>query len=262
MAGTPASFLRISGSIAMEKWKQEWRKIRAMNRRDAWWYIWEYYKIHMAFAAVILFFLVLILQANFGHRQETMLSVTLVDTGITRESAEELAAVYTKASGLDPATQKVSIDASLQVEGGTVANLQKLVMTVAAEEVDVLISDEDIIDYMLKGGALSDLQTVLPEDTLSRLSGRLVYVDADALKAWTEANRAGQAEEKILISAVKEGMTTPVPVGVDVTGFCGAVFDRPDEYGMLVFSVAVTTRRQEAAAAFLNYLEEQGGAAA
>lgn len=243
----------------MEKLKQEWRKIRAMKRRDAWWYIWEYYKIHLMFAAIIVFFLVLILQANFGHHRETVLNVTLVDTGISQEAADGFAAACAQQWQLDPAQQKLVIDASLQVEGGTVANLQKLVMSVAASEVDLLICDTDITDYLLKGGALSDLEAVLPEEALTRLSGRLVYVDVEALSAWTEANREARAEQKILISPDRTGMAKPVPVGVDVSDLCETVFGRPAGTEPVILTIAVTTRRQEKAAAFLELLEAEGG---
>ena len=242
----------------MGKIKAEWNKIRGMKRRDALWYVWEYYKIHLMFLAIILFFVVLIIQANVVNRQETVLSVLLADVGVGQEEAAAFESAYAEKLALDPKRQKVSASVAT-IEGGRVAELEKLIMGVAAGEDDVLLCDADITDYLLKAGALSDLEAVLPEELLARCEGRLLYVDADALSAWTEANRAGNAEAVILLSADPADMARPVAVGVDVTAGCEAVFERPAAFGTAILSVAVTTRRQEAAAAFLSYLLEQGG---
>lgn len=242
----------------MGKIKSELNKIRGMKRKDALWYIWEYYKIHIMFLTIILFFIVLIIQANVVSRQETVLSVRLVDLGVEQENASAFVSAYAEKLALDPEKQKVNANVST-IEGGRVAELEKLIMSVAAGEDDALLCDTDITDYMLKAGALSDLEAVLPEELLARCQGRLFYVDAEALAAWTEANRAGSAEQKILLSANSSGMSRPVAVGVDVTAGCEAVFGRPAEYGPVIISVSVTTRRQEAAAAFLAYLLDRGG---
>ena len=243
----------------MNQWKAEWQKIRGMSRQDARWYIWEYYKIHIMFLAIGIFFLVLIIQANFGHRQETVLAVYLVDTDITQEQAETANSVYMAKLALNPQDQQVVMDAGIQVEGGTVASLQKLLVSVAAKEVDVLLSDADITDYLMKGGALSDLSVVLPDEVLAQYRERLIYVDAAELSAWTESNRAGEAEAVVLLHQNPDGMTTPVPVAVDVTEGCEAFYGRPAEYGTVLFSVAVTTQHREASAEFLTDLLEVEG---
>ncbi len=242
----------------MGKIKSELNKIRGMSRKDALGYIWEYYKIHLMFLAIIVFFLVLIIQANVVSRQETVLSVRLVDLGVGQEQAEAFESAYAERLALDPKRQKVNATVAT-VEGGRVAELEKLIMSVAAGEDDVFLSDTEIADYLLKAGGLSDLSVVLPEELLSRCEGRLLYVDTDALAAWTEASKAGNAEEVLLLSPDASGMAHPVAVGVDVRAGCASVFDRPADFGTAVFTVSVTTRRQEAAAAFLSYLLEQGG---
>ena len=242
----------------MDKLKQEWQKIRGMKPQERRWYIWEYYKIHLMFLAILLFFVVLIIQANVVNRQETVLSVLLADLGVEQEKAAAFESDYAEQLALEPKRQKVSASVAT-IEGGRVAELEKLIMGVAAGEHDALLCDEDITDYLLKAGALSDLEAVLPEELLARCEGRFLYVDADALAAWTEANRAGSAESVILLSGDPTGMSKPVAVGVDVTEGCVPVFSRPADFGTAIFSVAVTTRRQEAAAAFLTYLLEQGG---
>ena len=245
----------------MKKLKSEIRKMRGMKPREALDYFWTYYKIHLMFLAIIIFFAVLILQANFGKKQELVFAAMLVDTGIPQAAADSAAAGYAEWLELDGETQHVTLDASVNIEGGTVAGLQKLMVSVAAGEIDALITDLDVADYELKGGALSDLQVVLPEETLAHWHDRLLYADADALAAWVEANRAGEAEQITLLSPDPAGMARPVPVGVDITEECRRAFQRPAEYGQLIYTVAVTTRRQEESARFLTYLQTLGGAA-
>ena len=246
----------------MKKLKAEIRKMRAMRPGEALDYFWTYYKIHLMFVAIAVFFLVLILQANHGKRTELVFSALLVDTGISQTAADRAAAAFSVALGLDPETQEARLDTSVAVKGGTVANLETLLLQVAAGEVDVLLTDPDLADYELKGGALADLQAALDAKTLNAWADRLVYADAAALRAWNEARKTGEAEEVFLLSADPAGMETPVPVAIDVTALCAAVFGRPAELGQVLFSVAITTRQQERAGEFLAFLQTFAGAAA
>ena len=245
----------------MKKLKSEIQKMRGMTPREALDYFWTYYKIHLMFLAIIIFFAVLIVQANFGKKQELVFAALLVDTGIPQAAADNAAEGYARWLELDPETQHVTLDASVQIEGGTVAGVQKLMVSVAAGEIDALITSPEIADFELKGGALSDLTAVLPEETLARYADRLLYADAEALSAWVEANRAGEAEDVALLSTDRTGMARPVPVGIDITDVCERAFARPAAYGQLIYTVAVTTRRQEESGRFLDYLETMGGGA-
>lgn len=234
--------------------------MRGMKPGEALDYFWTYYKIHLMFLAIIIFFLVLILQANFGKRTELVYAGMLVDAGVSQEAANRAAEEFTDYLGLDRETQQVTMDAGIYAAaGGTVADLQKLMVSVAASEVDGFLTTPELLNYLLKGGALSDLGTVLPEETLTALSDRLWYADAQALGAWSEANRAGNIQDVMLVALGSEGMAQPVPVGVAVADLCAAPFDRPAELGDLIFSVAVTTRRQSENDQFLAFLQQFGG---
>ncbi|MBR1658960.1 MAG: hypothetical protein IJ705_01415 [Oscillospiraceae bacterium] len=242
-----------------KKTKAELAKMRGMGFGEAVDYFFTYYKIHLLVFALGVFFLVLICQAFFGKRQELVFSAMLVNTGIPQETADAVGRAFFSREGLDGETQRVILDAGITGAGGTgradVAGLQKLLVSIAAGEVDAVLTGEDVTDYLLKGGALSDLQTVLGEEALGQYQNRLIYADAAALGAWVEANRAGTADSAPLISADPAGMAEPVPVGVDVTEACETVFGRPAEGGPLILSVAVTTRRQAECGRFLDYLE-------
>ena len=245
------------------KARAELAKMRRMPFGEAVDYFWTYYKIHVLFLAVCVFFLVLIFQAFSGAGQETALSAMLVNTGIPQSAADEAGRAYFAYAGLDAEKQRVSLDAGVNGAGGTsredVAGLQKLLVSIAAGEVDVILSPPETADYLLKGGAISDLQAVLPEDVLALYRDQLRYADAAALSAWIEANRAGEADmEALLLSDDPAGMAQPVPVGVEVTDECRRVFGRPDAQGTLVLCVAVTTPRHDACGRFLEFLKEGG----
>ncbi len=246
----------------MEKIKAEIRKMREMKPGEALDYFWTYYKLHLLFAAILIFFLVGVLQAAFGKKQETVFAALLVDTGVSQEAADSAAADFAAFLELDPETQRVTLDTSLTLAGGNVVSIQRLMVSVAAGELDAVLSNADATDYLLKSGDLADLREILPEETLSRCAGKLFYTDPEALSAWVEANRAGEAEDAVLLSKDPSGMANPAPVGIDVTEACAAAFDRPADYGEVIFTVAVTTGRQEEAAKFLDYLERPGGSGA
>ena len=241
------------------EWAAERKKLRNMKPREAVSYLWSYYKIHLLLFALALFFLALIWQAYFGKKPEAVFSALLVDTGITQEAADAAARAYETYSGYDGENQVVALNAGISFRGGTVAEVQKLVLSIAAGEADAVLTDAVVADYLLKSGALADLQVILPEETLARCGGRLAYADAAALRDWSEARRNGVTDDDtVLVSTESGGMAEPVPVGVDVTAACEARLGRPAGGAPVILCAAVTTRRQEKIARFLAFLDGQG----
>ena len=228
-------------------------------------YIWSYYKIQLLFCAIAVFFLVLIFQAYFGKKPETVFSALLIDTGISQEAADAAAQAYAEYGSYDMEWERVVLDAGLSFRGGTVAGAQKLIVSLAAGEVDIVLTDREITDYLLKSGALSDLQTILPEEVLSGCA--LVYADAAALRSWSEARRNAGADgtsdemDEILVSSDRESMAEPVPIGVDVTRVCQTVFGRESAESVILCAAVTTTRREEVGR-FLEFLNsrEEGAA--
>ena len=216
-------------------------------------HIWSYYRFHLLALVLCVLFAVFLLRAALGPRVETVFSAILVDTGAEDAAAERLAGDLGNALEIDPARQRVTVDAVSVLGDDPVRTLETLVLRIIAGEADVVVCHGEIANYLLKSGALSDLSEVLPPETLDRWADRALYVDAVALAEWTEASNAGDIRDVNLVFDSPEGMARPVAVALDVTEDCTAL-SLPEQGEPLCCVVAVTTTHTESVARFLDYL--------
>ena len=240
----------------MNKFREDLGKMKGMRAGEVVEHIWSYYRFHLL--VLVISILIFLLHAIAGPKVETVFSAILVDTGAGEEVTERLTSDFGAVLNLDERSQRVTFDTTSVLGDNAVTALQMLVMRVIAGEADVFLCNTDIVNYLLKSGALSDLAEILPEKTLEQWNGLLIYVDADALAAWTEANNAGDFQEVDLISDSPEGMSRPVPVGMDVTEACRTALGRAEDTGKLYCVASVTTTHPESIAGFLDYLRSTG----
>ena len=217
-------------------------------------HLWTYYRFHILGLVIFVVIAGSILHAAFGPHRDSVFSVMLVDAGGDEAVTAETFDTFIASLNLDPKTEEATWTTASVLGDSGVQALQMLVMNVISGEVDAFFCRPDITNYLLKSGALCDLNEIMPEEVLAAWSGRLIYVDAAALAAWTEASNAGDFSDADLLLLSPEGAGQPVPVAFDVTEACVAALSRPAEEGPLYFAPSVTTVHEENLIRFLETL--------
>jgi len=167
-----------------EEIRKESRKLKDMPLKDKLWYIWEYYKLHIAGALIAVLVLSVIATSIYNITIHPGLYCIVInsrssqplDTRILEEDFHDLMGfgkkepVYVESMFLtfgDNATQY------------TYASMAKLSALVASRVLDILIGDQAAMEHYISLHGLADLSKLLPADILSAVEDRLSYAAND-----------------------------------------------------------------------------------
>ncbi len=163
--------------------REEGKKLKEMSTRDKVWYIWEYYKIHMFVAVVLLFLLYAIGVIFYQKTFTTQLSTIIINDTGTPSDYESLTNRFKSRMNYGK-KDRVEFDNSLYLTlGGTTsemdyASMAKITAIVASQDLDIMICDADNIDHYASNGGYLDLEEALPAD-LWELVQEDAYYTAD-----------------------------------------------------------------------------------
>ena len=242
---------------AVKTWKrmvENLKLMKGMSFSQKLDHLWTYYRFHILGLVLFLVIAGAILHAAFGPHRETVFSVMLVDAGGDEAVVAETFDSFLSSLDLDEKTQAASYTTASVLGDNGVQSLQMLVMNVISGEVDAFFCRRDVANYLLKSGALCDLQEIMPQEVMAAWADRLIYVDAAALAKWTEASNEGDFTDADLLLESPEGLEQPVAVAFDVTEACVAAFGRSVDEGALYFAPSVTTVHEDVLVRFLNTL--------
>ena len=70
----------------MKKWlRAEWEKLAPMTWKQRWEYIWEYYKLALIAAAVLIVFTVSMVRSSLYQQKKLLISGIFINTTTTEE---------------------------------------------------------------------------------------------------------------------------------------------------------------------------------
>jgi hypothetical protein len=177
------------------------------------------------------------------------------------EGSEEYIQGYADYAGIAAEEYEVIIDNSLyyaenSMDESTMSTIQKLSVYVAAAEIDVMVSDPDVIRRYVNNETFADLKGILTEQQLEKYGPYLYYVD---LKTINDINEhiIDESFTPVYPDPRKpEEMAQPVPVGIYVSD-CRELRSRymfMDED--VIMGIVVNSGRLDNAIKFLDYLFE------
>ena len=157
-----------------EKRQLEWEKIKNMSWKDRMSHIWAYYKPHMAVALMIIVALSVIGQIIYRSQFETILSVAILNagTGDTKVMAED----FKNYLGDEDKYHEISIDTSMFFTGdeqSDYTSVMKITTLVGAQEIDVVLANEDQFQKYQKMDAFLPMGELLTEEQKSAYGDRV-----------------------------------------------------------------------------------------
>lgn len=150
-----------------EKWELEKQKLSGMSWKEKLQYIWTYYKPVLAAAAGLILVIVFICQVVENSKYETILGIGVIGANMPEDTEtvqEELQQQFGTGSKYD----KVSLDTSFMmqdVENADYSMVMKFTTVVAAQDLDILITNEAVYDHYSEQGMFTDLSAIFtPEE--------------------------------------------------------------------------------------------------
>lgn len=158
------------GDYLKQEVSRERKKMREMSFRDKIWYIGEYYKLHILVAAIALFLLYAVGFIFYQKTFTTQLTCMVInDRGSNAVDYETLQAGFAERMGYGK-KDRLEFDTSLylSMKSGTsemdYATMAKITAMVASKDLDIMITDEEVIDHYSSNGGYLDLEEFLPAD--------------------------------------------------------------------------------------------------
>lgn len=153
-----------------EEAARERKKLKQMTWRDKLWYIWEYYKLHIAGVLLLICLLGVVCNSLYRQSFTTRLSFCVIndETG-DASSFDQLEAGLKKALNCGK-KDLIEINAGLYASYGdsvsqfSYATIAKISAMVAGKDLDVMIADKATIDHYGEIQAFADLRQLLPPE--------------------------------------------------------------------------------------------------
>ena len=153
----------------MKKWlRTEWEKLAPMTWKQRWEYIWEYYKLALIAAAVLIVFTVSMVRSGLYQQKKLLISGIFINTTTTEEGYAFVKEDYWTHCGADSETRSELIEVrniSYNAEQPTAMDANA-VMTVdamiAVGDLDYIICDRTAAEFYGRQEYCHDLAQKLP----------------------------------------------------------------------------------------------------
>ncbi len=247
----------------MDEFREEREALKNADLKTKWQYFLDYYKWWVVGIAAVLAFVISMIHSALTAK-DNALSGYFLNTYADEEQTGTFVTEFAETAGIDLNEYQIMVDSSLQYTPGsmdesTYTSSQKIMVTIAAADVDFLAADEAAFDYYGTTETFHDLRDIYTEEELEKFRDYIYYVDMDVIREKEEVVEAGNFESyvaPIYDHLAPEEMGDPVPIG-----FC--IQDSPklaDTYyfrtGSVPMGIVVNTQRLEATKQFVDYLFE------
>lgn len=248
----------------MDEFREERRAIKNGTLKQKFAYFLDYYKW-----PVIIGIIVVAAAASFLYQLATNRDTALYAVLLNGSSKEFLAeeteytSDFAEYAGIDEKEYQILYDTSIHIGDGAADeynSVQKLMVYIAAADLDVMVSDPDSLLRYAYQQNFYDLRDILSEEQLARYADSFYYIDLAVAKAHEAANNANNYDYIPVYGDPHhpEDMEEPVPAGIFLPQDCPLLENYYFPGNELAVCVLINTQHPETALQFLDYLANVG----
>lgn len=241
--------------------KTDWKTIREQPKGERFSYFWEYYKIP-AIVAVVLVAALICAIVGAVNRKETVFTGYILNCNIVEKDSAFLQGFYDRA-GIDSNKQEAAIYTDMYLFPGhgqkNAEVFQRIIGGISVGNSDFIAGPEEQFKMCAynTAGLFADLREFLDEETLTKVSDRLYYIDGAIMeKLSAPAGQTVDTSKIIYPNPLKpETMEQPIAVGIsvgDCETFRSCYYHSPDT--VLYIGVIINTQRPELTKQFIDYI--------
>lgn len=247
----------------MDEFREEREALKHGTPKEKISYFFYYYKWHVIIT-VFAIIAVTSLIVQVLSRKDTAFYIALINAIDT--SAETPDKSFEEYAGIDTDTAEVVYDTTMRINFSTmneetINSTEKFVVYLAAKELDVVVSDTDIIRQYAHSETFYDLRDFLTPEQYEAYSPYFYYIDQAVIDVKNAAQDAYDYDFVPDYPDPKhpENMEKPIPIGIYVTG-CTALTDRfyfTNTDSELVVAVVLNTTRPDTASKYIDFLMQK-----
>lgn len=242
----------------MDEFREEREALKHGTLKQKLTYFADYYKWH-AIIAVIAISVVISFVVQILTRKETALFVCMVNTYALE--SEDYIAGFAEFAGIDLDSQELAFDTSISIQENaldetSMASSQKLLVYIAAGELDVMITDAETIQLYTSNGFFYDMREFLTPEQTERCEPYFYYIDMKAVQELQEA--MDNFDESYVPSypdpRKPDQMEQPVPVGLYLNESEGLMDSFSFKTEDVILAVLQNTKKPEMVRQFIDYV--------
>ncbi len=248
----------------MDEFREEREALKNADLKTKWQYFLDYYKWYVIGGAAVLFF-VISMAYSMLTAKDSALSGYFLNTYSEVEQSEVFTSAFAETAGIDLNEYEVMIDTTLQytpnsMDENSYTSSQKLMVTIAAAEVDFVAADQESFTYYATTETFFDLREVFSEEELEKRAEYIYYVDMDVVREKEAVVDSGNFENytvPVYDHFKPEEMGDPIPVGLciqDCPKLADTYYFRS---GPVPMGLVVNTKRLDMTKQFVYYLFEE-----
>ncbi len=217
-------------------------------------YIWDYYKLPLLAACIILYIIGYIIYGKVTHK-DVALYIASVNITMSDSLSAELTDGFLSASDIDSSRNTVSLYSNLYLTDDTddemfqysYASSMKILGSIDGELLDVVIMNQEAFDAFSQNGYLCDLEALLA-DTDPELYELLESALTTNIIIQDDNSSEMNLDESVSYTAeIEEGL-----YGLDLSG--SSLIQEAGFNGTLYLGVIENSPRKETAIAYLHFL--------
>ena len=145
-----------------ESESDKWKK---MSRKEKLAYFNDYYRNKVIIGIIVLGFVVSFLYTVLAPRADVVVSIAVVNDYWSDVKTDEVLKEMTELLGLQEGKQEIQIDDSYYLKesgmGNEIANTQRLVAKITAEDINVIVADKEKFEEFAKSGTFMKVSEVI-----------------------------------------------------------------------------------------------------
>lgn len=167
----PIEFHRYESDMTpKEKRALEWQKLKGMGIKGKLEYLWAYYKFALAILVLLILVIVAVSEMIENSKHQTILNITVTGAALMEDGekiGEELAEQFGTGNKYDDVIFDYSYTMT-DVESADYTLVMKFTTMVSAQQIDVLITNQEIYEHYVDGEMFLDLSTLFTEEECQR----------------------------------------------------------------------------------------------
>lgn len=247
--------------------RQEQKKLKGRSIKEKLSYFWDYYKIHTLCVAVGIFLIFTIVRDIRNTKPSAFYGsyFNALQTFDGEAQMEEFEAF----AGIDSESYEATLDTTMyytltDMSETTLATSQRFAAMVSAQEIDMVIADEDVFSNYAVNEIFADLREIMSEEELAEYEGNIFYIDRAEIEAAEEADAYwGYDDDSEYFADLEETfhdhhdpsvMADAIPVGIYVGD--SKLISESECYpaSVPVFGIPANTTRLDTALKYLEFL--------
>ena len=247
----------------MDEFKEEREALKHAGFKQRLSYYAYYYKWHVIVSIIAVVCLGSMIY-EMVTAKDTAFYAVMLNTLENEETSKSFKQAFMEYAGINPDKYELLFDTSLHIspdknsmDEATVSSTQKLMVYMAAAELDAILTDSTSIRQYANSEYFFDLREILSEEQLAKYESYFYYVDMAEVRALQKAqeNLDDTYVAEFPDPKKPEEMKEPVPVGlyIDREKLNGAYYF-PD--GDLVLGIFSNTQHLDNALKYIDFLFE------